>query len=34
MFEFDFFSRFGGGIGMTRLTRAYELSQQQKLQLV
>ena len=30
----DFFSRFGGGIGMTRLARAYELSQQQKLQLV
>ena len=30
----NFFSRFGGGIGMTRLARAYELSQQQKLQLV
>lgn len=30
----NFFSRFGGGIGMTRLARAYELSQKQKLQLV
>lgn len=27
----DFFPRFGGGIGMTRLARAYELLQQEKL---
>jgi hypothetical protein len=25
----DFFPRFGGGIGMTRLARAYELLQQE-----
>jgi len=28
----DFFPRFGGGIGMTRLARAYELLQQEKLE--
>jgi aspartyl/asparaginyl-tRNA synthetase len=27
----DFFPRFGGGIGMTRLARAYEMSQKDKL---
>jgi hypothetical protein len=26
----NFFPRFGGGIGMTRLARAYELLQQEK----
>lgn len=30
-FTHDFFPRFGGGIGMTRLARAYELSQKDKL---
>jgi len=25
MFEFEFFPRFGGGIGLTRLARAYEI---------
>lgn len=30
----DFFPRFGGGIGMTRLARAYELLQQEQLELV
>jgi len=28
----DFFPRFGGGIGMTRLARAYELLQQEKME--
>ena len=28
--EFDFFPRFGGGIGMTRLARAYEMLQELK----
>ena len=28
--EFDFFPRFGGGIGLTRLARAYEMLQQLK----
>jgi hypothetical protein len=32
MFEFDFFPRYGGGIGMTRLARAYELMKQEQLQ--
>jgi hypothetical protein len=32
MFEFDFFPRYGGGIGMTRLARAYELLKQEQLQ--
>ena len=27
----DFFPRFGGGIGMTRLARAYELLQKEKV---
>jgi hypothetical protein len=27
-----FFPRFGGGIGMTRLARAYQLLQEEKLQ--
>ena len=31
--SFDFFPRFGGGIGLTRLARAYELNQQYKMQL-
>jgi aspartyl/asparaginyl-tRNA synthetase len=30
--SFDFFPRFGGGIGMTRLARAYELMKQEQLQ--
>ena len=30
-FTHDFFPRFGGGIGMTRLARAYEMSQKDKL---
>jgi len=30
--SFDFFPRFGGGIGMTRLARAYELSQKEIFQ--
>jgi aspartyl/asparaginyl-tRNA synthetase len=32
--SFDFFPRFGAGIGMTRLARAYELMKQEKLELV
>ena len=28
--KYDFFDRFGGGIGMTRLARAYELMKQEK----
>ena len=28
--EFDFFPRFGGGIGLTRLARAYEMLQELK----
>ena len=32
--SFDFFPRFGGGIGMTRLARAYELMKQEQLELV
>jgi hypothetical protein len=32
MFEFEFFPRYGGGIGMTRLARAYELLKQEQLQ--
>jgi aspartyl/asparaginyl-tRNA synthetase len=31
--KFEFFERFGGGIGMTRLARAYELMKQGKLEL-
>ena len=30
-FKHDFFPRFGGGIGMTRLARAYELLQKEKV---
>jgi aspartyl/asparaginyl-tRNA synthetase len=30
--SFDFFPRYGGGIGMTRLARAYELMKQEQLQ--
>jgi hypothetical protein len=30
----DFFPRFGAGIGMTRLARAYELLKQEQLELV
>jgi len=30
--SFEFFPRFGGGIGMTRLARAYELLKQEQLQ--
>jgi aspartyl/asparaginyl-tRNA synthetase len=30
-FKYEFFPRFGGGIGMTRLARAYELCQKDKL---
>ena len=30
--SFDFFPRYGGGIGMTRLARAYELLKQEQLQ--
>ena len=30
--SFDFFPRYGGGIGMTRLARAYELRKQEQLQ--
>jgi len=29
--SFDFFPRFGGGIGMTRLARAYELLSEEKM---
>jgi len=32
--SFDFFPRFGGGIGMTRLARAYEMMLQEKSELV
>ena len=32
--KFDFFPRFGGGIGMTRMARAYELMKQEQLELV
>ena len=32
--SYKFFDRFGGGIGMTRLARAYELMKQEKLELV
>jgi hypothetical protein len=32
--SFDFFPRFGGGIGLTRLARAYELMKQEQLELV
>jgi hypothetical protein len=28
--NYDFFPRFGGGIGMTRLARAYEMMKQEK----
>jgi hypothetical protein len=31
--KFEFFERFGGGIGMTRLARAYELLQAEKHEL-
>lgn len=31
--KFEFFERFGGGIGMTRLARAYELMKQEKLEM-
>ena len=31
--SFDFFPRFGGGIGMTRLARAYELMKQEQVEL-
>ncbi len=30
----EFFPRYGGGIGMTRLARAYELLKQEELELV
>jgi aspartyl/asparaginyl-tRNA synthetase len=32
--SFDFFPRFGGGIGMTRLARAYELMMEEQLETV
>jgi len=32
--KFEFFERFGGGIGMTRLARAYELMLMEKLELI
>ncbi len=32
--SFDFFPRFGGGIGMTRLARAYQLMKEESLELV
>ena len=32
--KFDFFERFGGGIGMTRLARAYELMLSEKFELI
>ena len=32
--SFDFFPRFGAGIGMTRLARAYELNNQYKKEIV
>ena len=31
--EYDFFPRFGGGIGMTRMARAYELMRQEEMEL-
>jgi aspartyl/asparaginyl-tRNA synthetase len=31
--SYEFFERFGGGIGMTRLARAYELMKQEKLEM-
>jgi aspartyl/asparaginyl-tRNA synthetase len=31
--SFDFFPRFGGGIGMTRMARAYELMKQEQMEL-
>ena len=30
--SFNFFPRFGGGIGMTRMARAYSLAKEQKLE--
>ena len=30
----NFFERFGGGIGLTRMARAYELMKQEQLELV
>jgi hypothetical protein len=30
----NFFERFGGGIGMTRMARAFELLKQEQLELV
>jgi aspartyl/asparaginyl-tRNA synthetase len=32
--SYEFFDRFGGGVGMTRLARAYELMKQEKAELV
>ena len=32
--SYDFFPRFGGGIGLTRMARAMELLQQEKMELV
>ena len=32
--SFEFFPRFGGGIGLTRMARAYELMKQEQLELV
>jgi aspartyl/asparaginyl-tRNA synthetase len=32
--KFDFFPRFGAGIGLTRLGRAYELTKQEQLELI
>ena len=32
--SFDFFPRFGGGIGMTRLARAYEMMKEEQLAVV
>jgi len=32
--SFNFFPRFGGGIGMTRLARAYELMKEEQLAVV
>lgn len=33
-FKLDFFPRFGGGIGMTRMARAYELLKQEQTEMV
>ena len=33
-YEKPFFPRFGGGIGMTRMARAYELMKQEQMELV